>query len=410
MDILYSAGIITYSLLIRAAAAFNTKAKQFIKGRSNWRKKLAQKIETNARYIWFHCASLGEFEQGRPLIEEIRKRYPQFRILLTFFSPSGYEIKKNYDMADIVMYLPIDSKKNARDFIKIVNPEKAFFIKYEYWYFFIRELKKKNIPLYIVSAIFREEQSFFKNNLLGRWYSKILHMPDHFFVQDEKSGHILKAAGVYKFTISGDTRFDRVTAIAKAAKEIPIVEAFSNGNPLLIAGSTWRPDEELLAEYINSHELKMVIAPHEVTEANLNHLEKLLKKPAIRFSKATHVNPEIYQILIIDSIGILSSLYRYGTISYIGGGFGVGIHNILEAAVFGLPVIFGPHFEKFREAVVLKKEGGAYMIQDYQQLKEVLHNLTSNRDQLENASSACKSYVAKNTGSTNLIITKVFEP
>jgi len=408
MDFLYKAGIIAWSFLVRTAALFNPKAKQFIRGRKNWRKNLASKIETNASYIWVHCASLGEFEQGRPLIEEIKKRYPQYRILLTFFSPSGYEIRKNYDQADIVMYMPLDSPRNAKDFIRIAKPQKAFFIKYEYWYFFISELKKQNIPLYIVSAIFRETQPFFKKNLQGRWYGKILHMPSHFFVQDEKSAQLLQSAGVSRVTVSGDTRFDRVAAIAKAAKDIPLVEKFSSGNPLLIAGSTWKPDEELLTEYINSHPLKMVVAPHEVTPANISQLEQLLKKPFIRFSKAAEVNPEEYQVLIIDSVGMLSSLYRYGTISYIGGGFGVGIHNILEAAVFGLPVVFGPRYEKFREAVELKKEGGAFSVKTYEQMKEVLDGFLNDQLQLEKSSAACTAFVAKNTGSTNLIITKVF--
>jgi 3-deoxy-D-manno-octulosonic-acid transferase len=408
MDFLYKAGIIAWSVLVRTAALFKPKAKQFIRGRKNWRKNLASKIETNARYIWVHCASLGEFEQGRPLIEEIKKSYPQYRILLTFFSPSGYEIRKNYGQADIVMYMPLDTPRNAKDFIRIARPHKAFFIKYEYWYFFISELKKQNIPLYIVSAIFRETQPFFKKNLQGRWYSKILQLPSHFFVQDEKSAQLLQSAGISHVTISGDTRFDRVTAIAKAAKEIPLVEKFSNGKPLLIAGSTWKPDEDLLAEYINSHQLKMVIAPHEVTPANLNQLEQLLKKPFIRFSKAAQANPEEYQVLIIDSVGMLSSLYRYGSISYIGGGFGAGIHNILEAAVFGLPVIFGPGYEKFREAVELKKEGAAFPVKNYEQMKEVLDEFLTDRLKLEHASAACTAFVAKNTGSTSLIITKVF--
>jgi 3-deoxy-D-manno-octulosonic-acid transferase len=408
MDFLYKTGIIAWSLLVKTAALFKPKAKQFVTGRKNWRKNLASKIETNARYIWVHCASLGEFEQGRPLIEEIRKRFPEYRILLTFFSPSGYEIRKNYDQADIVMYMPLDTPRNAKDFIRIANPQKAFFIKYEYWYFFISELKKQDIPLYIVSAIFRESQPFFKKNLQGRWYGKILHMPAHFFVQDENSAKLLETAGITRVTVSGDTRFDRVAAIAKAAKDILLVEKFSNGKPLLIAGSTWKPDEELLAEYINSHELKMVIAPHEVTPANLSHLELLLKKPFIRFSKAAQANPKEYQVLIIDSVGMLSSLYRYGAIAYIGGGFGVGIHNILEAAVFGLPVLFGPNYNKFREAVELNKAGGAFPIENYEQLKEHLDTYLNNRYKLEKASAACTAFVEKNTGSTNLILSKVF--
>ena len=408
MEVLYRAGIIAYSLAARAASLFNPKARQFVRGRKNWRKNLAGKIETNARYIWVHCASLGEFEQGRPLIEEIKARHPEFRIILTFFSPSGYEIRKNYELADIVTYMPFDSRSNARKFIKMVRPEKVFFIKYEYWYFFMDELKKQNIPLYIVSAIFREDQPFFGKSLRGRWYSRVLHKPAHFFVQDEKSAKLLQTAGIGACTVSGDTRFDRVAAIARAARDIPAVEKFRNGKPMLVAGSTWPPDEGLLAAYINSNDLKMVIAPHEVTASNLSHLEQLLKKPAVRFSNAGNVDIEKAQVLIIDSIGMLSSLYRYGSFAYIGGGFGVGIHNILEAAVFGLPVIFGPNHEKFREAVEIKQAGGAFVINDENSLKNVFNNLLENENALENASAACKKYVKGNTGATNTIMDKVF--
>jgi len=355
MKIVYQTGILFYTLSLKIASLFNSKARQFVNGRHNWRKKLAEKIDTNARYIWVHCASLGEFEQGRPLIEAIRKQFPEFRVLLTFFSPSGYEIRKNYDQADIVMYLPVDTRRNAKKFLQLVQPEKAFFIKYEYWYFYIGELKKRNIPLFIVSAIFRENQYFFKNNLWGKWYRQMLLKTDHFFVQNEKSAQLLQSIGLNNFTVSGDTRFDRVAAIARGAKKIPLVEKFKNNQPLLIAGSTWKPDEELLAGFINSHpHLKVVFAPHEVTPANMNRLEQLLKTSHIRLSKAGENEIDRYQVLIIDSIGLLSSLYQYGNVAYIGGGFGVGIHNILEAATFGLPVIFGPNYEKFKEAVDLK--------------------------------------------------------
>ena len=409
MNFLYQTGIWAWSVLIKAASVFNEKARQFVKGRKNWRKKLAEKIETNARYIWVHCASLGEFEQGRPLIEEIRKQFPEYRILLTFFSPSGYEIRKNYELADMVMYLPVDTHRNAKRFLRLVQPEKAFFIKYEYWHFYIDELKKRNIPLYIVSAIFRENQHFFKNSMLGKWYRNMLSKVEYFFLQNEKSAQLLQSIGLNNFTVSGDTRFDRVAAIARSAKEIPIVEKFKDSQPLLIAGSTWKPDEELLAAFINNRpNLKVVFAPHEVTQANMNRLEQLLKTSHIRFSKADENEVARFQVLIIDSVGLLSSLYRYGNLAYIGGGFGVGIHNILEAATFGLPVIFGPNYEKFKEAVDLKNLGGAFPVQDFKQLEFILNDFLADNSKLAEASTVCKNYVEKNTGSTNLIIKKVF--
>lgn len=409
MKIVYKTGILFYTLGGKIASLFNPKARQFVKGRKNWRKKLAEKIETNARYIWVHCASLGEFEQGRPLIEEIRKQFPEYRILLTFFSPSGYEIRKNYELADVVMYLPVDTRRNAKKFLQLVQPEKAFFIKYEYWYFYIDELKKRNIPLFIVSAIFRENQHFFKNSPGGKWYRQMLLKTDHFFVQNEKSAQLLQSIGLNNFTVSGDTRFDRVATIANGAKEIPIVEKFKNSQPLLIAGSTWKPDEELLAGFINSRpNLKVVFAPHEVTPANMNRLEQLLKTSHIRLSKARENEIDRYQVLIIDSIGLLSSLYRYGNVAYIGGGFGVGIHNILEAATFGLPVIFGPNYEKFKEAVDLKNLGGAFPIQNTEQLESKLNDFLTDNSKLAEASKVCKNYIEKNVGSTNLILKKVF--
>jgi 3-deoxy-D-manno-octulosonic-acid transferase len=409
MSFLYQTGIFIYAIFVKIASLFNEKARQFVSGRRNWRKKLAEKIETNARYIWVHCASLGEFEQGRPLIEEMSKQFPEYRVVLTFFSPSGYEIRKNYALADIVMYLPVDTQRNAKRFLRLVQPEKAFFIKYEYWHFYIDELKKRKIPLFIVSAIFRENQHFFKNSYWGKWYRQMLLKTDHFFVQNEKSAQLLQTIGLNNYTVSGDTRFDRVAAIAKSAKEIPVVEKFKNNQPLLIAGSTWKPDEELLASFINNHpNLKVVFAPHEVTEANMNRLEQLLKTSHIRFSRADENEIHQFQVLIIDSVGLLSSLYRYGNMAYIGGGFGVGIHNILEAATFGLPVFFGPNFKKFKEAVDLKNLGGAYPIQNFHQLESILNEFLADNSRLAEASTVCKNYVEKNVGATNLIIKKVF--
>jgi len=319
MKFLYKTGIHIYAIAIRLASLFNPKARMAIKGRKNWIKTLANKIEANSRYIWLHCASLGEFEQGRPVIEEIKKQYPEYRIILTFFSPSGYEIRKNYPLADIVSYLPFDTPRNAKKFLKIVQPERAFFIKYEFWHFYISELQKRGIPVYLISGIFRESQHFFKNNAWGRWYKKMLFRFDHFFVQNKKSAELLSSIGVNNFTVSGDTRFDRVAAIAAAAKEIPAVEKFKGQSKLIVAGSTWKPDEELLAAFINNTgNVKMIVAPHEVSAANINRLKQMLKKPAQLFSKIQNNVPGECQVLIIDSIGVLSSLYRYGDMASIG--------------------------------------------------------------------------------------------
>jgi 3-deoxy-D-manno-octulosonic-acid transferase len=409
MTFLYRTGIFFYSLFIHIFSVFNEKARLFVRGRKNWEKILGEKIDPKAKYIWFHCASLGEFEQGRPVIEDLKNRLPEYKILLTFFSPSGYEIRRNYPLADVVAYLPMDTKHNAKAFLNIVQPEKVFFVKYEFWYFYFSELSKRKIPLYIISAIFRENQQFFKNTPWGKWYLKMLSQVEHLFVQNEKSGELLTTIGLSNYTVSGDTRFDRVAAIAKVSKEIPIVEKFMGNSLLLIAGSTWKPDEELLATFINqSNNIKFIIAPHEVSAANINRIHQLLKKPAISFSKVTEAEIDRFQVLIIDSVGLLSSLYRYGNIAYIGGGFGVGIHNILEAATFGLPVIFGPNYKKFKEALDLSFEGGAISISNFDELRKALNNLINMKDEREKTSDICRNYVAKNVGSTKIIIKKVF--
>jgi len=408
MKFLYQTGILFYTVLIRVASLFNEKAKFFVKGRKEWEKTLKSKVEKGARYLWFHCASLGEFEQGRPVIEEVKARFPEYKIVLTFFSPSGYEIRKNYGGADIISYLPVDTKSNAQTFINILKPEKAFFIKYEFWYFYINELKSQHIPLYIFSAIFRENQHFFSNTPWGKWYRKTLFKFEHFFVQNENSAQLLKNTGITNISVSGDTRFDRVAAISKAAKKIQIVRKFKQNRLLIVAGSTWKPDEELITEFINqSRNTKFIIAPHEVTDSNINRIHQLLKKPAISFSQAKESTIDRYEVLIIDSIGLLSSLYQYGNIAYIGGGFGIGIHNTLEAATFGMPIVFGPNYKRFKEAVDLISKGGAFSITSYSELKHIFDQF-SDKDYLEKTSEISKNYVAKNVGSTKFIIKKVF--
>ncbi|MFW6310307.1 MAG: 3-deoxy-D-manno-octulosonic acid transferase, partial [Prolixibacteraceae bacterium] len=286
---------------------------------------------------------------------------------------------------------------------------KAFFVKYDYWYFFISELKRRKIPLFIISAIFRDEQFFFRKDFIGKWYRQMLFFCEHLFVQDEKSAKLLKSVGVENCTVSGDTRFDRVSAIAAAAKEVPLVDKFKNDALLIVAGSTWKPDEELLAAFINQNpEVKIIIAPHEVTPENINNPERMLKKPSIRLSKAENAGLNKVQVLIIDSVGLLSSLYRYGDVAYIGGGFGAGIHNILEAATFGVPVIFGPAYRKFKEAVDLKKAGGAFAVSSYSELKAVLNRLLTDEKKRAKSSGICKKYIEENTGATNIIVKKVF--
>ena len=406
---IYNLFIFFYSVFVRIAAMFNNKARLLVKGRKSWKENLQNKIDKNTKYIWFHCASLGEFEQGRPVIEELKKQFKEYRIILTFFSPSGYEIRKNYELADMVLYLPFDTRKNASAFLKLVNPEKVFFIKYEYWYHYISEIKKRNIPLFVVSAIFRENQIFFKKNLWGNWYRNLLNQVEHFFLQNESSAQLLSKIGITNYTISGDTRFDRVYAIANGSKKVPVVDKFRGNSMLIVAGSTWKPDEELLIAFINnSTDLKFIIAPHEVSPSNINRIHQLLKKPSISFSKITEAEINNVDVLIIDSIGILSSVYHYGNIAYIGGGFGVGIHNILEAATFGLPVIFGPNYKKFKEAVDLILQGGAFSIQNLKELKSAFNKLLTDQEYLENCSKICKNYVIGNVGSTQVIIKKVF--
>jgi len=409
MTWLYNLSISLYSLLIHTTALFNPKARFFVNGRKNWQENLRNKIEPGARYLWFHCASLGEFEQGRPVIEEIKNQMPDYKIVLTFFSPSGYEIRKNYALADLIAYLPFDTARNAKTFLTLVKPEKVFFIKYEFWFHYIEELKKRNIPLFLISAIFRENQPFFKKSPWGKWYRKMLFQFNHFFIQNEDSAQLLTKIDINNFTVSGDTRFDRVAAIASSSKLLPIVDKFKGNSQLVIAGSTWKPDEELLAAFINQTDnIKFIIAPHEVSASNINRIQQLLKKPSILFSKLTETEIEKYDVLIIDSIGILSSLYRYGNLAYIGGGFGVGIHNILEAATFGLPVVFGPNYQKFKEAVELIHLKGAFSISDDKQLEAAISRLLKDKTTLKNCSEVCSNYVKNNTGATQVIIKKVF--
>jgi len=409
MNTLYSISIRLFSLLIKLAAPFNIKAKQICKGRRQTFRILNEKIKPGDRVAWVHCASLGEFEQGRPIIETIKKQYPEFKILLTFFSPSGYEIRKNYDLADCICYLPADTKSNARKMIELVNPELVFFVKYEFWNNYLHEFKRRNIPLYLVSAIFRENQQFFKNSLGGKWYRKMLFCFEHFFVQDENSVELLKEVGITNVTRAGDTRFDRVAEIARNGKNIPLVEKFKGDSLLVVAGSSWKPDEELLAQYIFSHpEVKFVIAPHETKRANVERLINLLKTNIICYTEATDETVINKQVLIVDTIGILSSVYRYADLAYIGGGFGVGIHNTLEAAIFGMPIVFGPNYLKFNEATSMVKLGIAFSVNNSEELTILFDQQLLNKQTRQEVAQKCTTFTNQNLGATQIILNKVF--
>jgi 3-deoxy-D-manno-octulosonic-acid transferase len=409
MRIIYNTGIFLYHLLIRVLVPFNKKAKLYMKGRKNWHAGLKTSIDRDSRYIWFHCASLGEFEQGRPVMEAIRRKYPQYKLILSFFSPSGYEIRKNYPLADVVCYLPADTHRNASLFIDTIHPEKVFFVKYEFWYHFLRTLKERKIPVYLVSGIFRKGQRFFSKMPWGAWFRQIPGYFTHFFVQDEKSAGLLAGIGYRNSTISGDTRFDRVAAIANSSQLFPVVDKFREGKPLLIAGSTWEPDEELLVPFINRQSgLKFIIVPHEISPPHLNRLIRMLKKPAVLFSKLNEADIHLSDVIIVDSIGLLSGLYRYGTFAYIGGGFGAGIHNILEAATFGLPVFFGPRYSKFREACQLIDWGGAFSVTSAEAFEKALSRLIDNPEELKRTCLVSSDYIKNNQGATNIILKKTF--
>lgn len=404
MIVLYSVLLRIYFILVLVASISNEKAKKWIRGRRGIFKKLRTQIPQGENIVWFHCASLGEFEQGRPVIEAYRKKYPSHKILLTFFSPSGYEIRKNYEGADYIYYLPLDTYYNAKRFIDIVKPQAAIFVKYEFWYFYLQALRRNSIPTYVISAIFRPNQAFFR--WYGGMFRKMLKGYKQLFVQNQSSSDLLSTIGVSNVTISGDTRFDRVAAIAENVKQLPIVESFVGDSFALIAGSTWPDDEQLLAQLVNEvSDLKIVIAPHEIGESHIQEiLGRLEGKNVIRYTQADAISVQDAQVLIVDTIGILSSVYRFGKIAYIGGGFGVGIHNTLEAATFGLPIVFGPNYQKFQEAKDLVALGGAFSIQNYNQLNEVICRLMKNTLTLDGASQVSGRYIAKNVGATAKIM------
>jgi 3-deoxy-D-manno-octulosonic-acid transferase len=406
MRVLYKIGIHIYLFLIILVAPFNIKARRWLKGRQGIWRKIRLHIKPGDSVVWVHCASLGEFEQGRPIIEEIRKTMPEKKILLTFFSPSGYELRKNYEGAHCVTYMPLDTWTNAWLFYNLVKPEMAFFIKYDYWYYFLRTLKKKKVPVYLVSAKFRRDQVFFK--WYGSWYRGILKFFAMLYVQNEESKRLLSVIGIKNAEVTGDTRFDRVYTISQRAVDYPWMEPFTAGKRVIVAGSTWEKDDQLIIEYINHSpkDTRFILAPHEINEKKLVKIIEQIEEPVVRFTDNEKGGYSSAKVLIVDTIGHLSSLYRYGQIAYIGGGFGRGIHNTLEAATYGLPVVFGPNYHKFLEAVEMIEIGSAFSVNNYEDMKTILDKLTSDMDMLSGCSAKAKTYIGSKLGATQTIVEK----
>ena len=414
--------IVIYFVLwgIAIASLFNEKVRKMWRGEREAFKILKQKVDPNAKYIWFHAASLGEFEQGRPLMERIRKDYPQYKILLTFYSPSGYEVRKNYEGADIICYMPVDTRLNAIRFLRLVRPVMAFFIKYEFWSNFLHILKHRNIPTYSVSSIFREDQVFFK--WYGRNYAGVLKCFTRFFVQNEESKRLLEGIGITAVDVVGDTRFDRVLQIKEAAKQLPICEAFRTGVAssqsadvphhdfkVFVAGSSWPPDENIFIPFFNEHkDWRLLIAPHVIAEEHLKLIRSLIKgKKVVRYTQTTPEEAAEADVLIIDCFGLLSSMYNYGDVAYIGGGFGVGIHNTLEAAVWNMPVIFGPNNKKFQEAQGLLKSDGGFEINTNEDFSGLMSSLMNDETFLKQAGDKAGAFVAHLAGATDKVLASV---
>lgn len=398
---MYTFGIYLYIAFVRLAAFFgHKKAASMLRGHKETFSVLKEKVKPGTDYVWFHASSLGEFEQGRPMIEKLRAEHPEYRVVLTFFSPSGYNPAKNYQQADVVCYLPFDTKRNVKRFLDILNPKMAFFIKYEFWINFLSGLKKRNVPVYSVSSIFRKEQAFFKP--WGGRYRLTLHSFNHLFVQNVKSKELLRSIGVSNATVVGDTRFDRVIKILEQARQLPLVDAFvEGGRKVFVVGSSWGEDEAIYMPYFNSHrEWKMIIASHEVDDERIKKIQTQYEGRCVRYTKATIEEVREADCLIIDCYGLLSSIYRYGDVAYVGGGFGVGIHNVLEAAVYGVPVFFGPNNRKFQEAQALKACGGGLEISSTVALAEKMNLFTADVQALEAAGKAAGNYVLDNSGAT----------
>tara|TARA_R110001592_G_scaffold215820_2_gene469233 strand:- start:4854 stop:6068 length:1215 start_codon:yes stop_codon:yes gene_type:complete len=401
MKLIYQISILGYSYLIRIASPFNSKAKLWVDGRKNIFNQIQSKINPNDKIAWFHCASLGEFEQGKPVIEGFKQKHSDFKILVTFFSPSGYELRKNYEGADYVFYLPIDTKKNAKKFIAIIQPKIAFFVKYEFWFHYLKELHQQQIPTYLISGVFRENQLFFK--WYGTWYKKMLHYFTHFFVQNTESETLLKKIGFNNITVSGDTRFDRVFENSLNTIKLPIIEAFKSNKQIIIGGSSWQAEEKILANYFlnQTANFKLIIAPHNIAESHIKQIEALFKGKCIRYSKANEQNVLDENVLIIDNIGILANTYQYTDIAFIGGGFTGALHNILEPCSFGNLIVFGPNHQKFHEAQELINNGSAFIINNETDFNKIISKNLSNLNEIKKLN---KGYIANNKGATNIIL------
>jgi len=405
MLFLYNLVISIAGFFLKIVALFSPKIKLFVEGRKHVFSILEEKIKPEDKTIWFHSASLGEYEQGLPVIEKIKEKYPLHKIIVTFFSPSGYEVRKNNTVADVTIYLPLDTKKNAKRFLKLVHPEKAFFIKYEFWLNYLKELENAKIPTYLVSGIFRDSQMFFK--WYGGFYRKALKAFTYFFVQNENSKQKIEAIGFHNVIVSGDTRFDRVNAILERDNSLDFIEKFKNNKTTMVIGSSWPKDETLLAEYINqaSEDVKFIIAPHNIKAEQIVSLKSQITKSSILFSQKEEADLSNYQVFIIDTIGLLTKIYSYGTIAYVGGGFGnPGIHNILEPATFGIPIVIGPNYSNFAEAVQLVKLSGCLVISNKEELKFNLDKLINDENFLNEKSAVCKQYIQDNIGATNSIM------
>lgn len=448
---MYNIAIYIYLIGVAIGSLFNKKIKKMWRGEREAVDLLKEKVDPTAKYVWFHAASLGEFEQGRPLIEQLKATHPEYKILLTFFSPSGYEVRKNYEGADIVCYLPLDTIRNARRFLRAVHPVMAFFIKYEFWYNYLHILRHRGVPVYSVSSIFRPGQVFFK--WYGRNYAKVLHCITHFFVQNEVSLQLLKGIGIDEATVVGDTRFDRVLQIKEQAKKLPIVEAFKGingkgdackddlsedackrvlskdackgnlsedackgdlsengckGCKVFVAGSSWQPDEDIFIRFFNAHpDWKLIIAPHVIGEDHLAYILDKLQMKAVRYTQATEQSAAEARCLIIDCFGLLSTIYRYGEIAYVGGGFGVGIHNVPEAAVWGVPVLFGPNNKRFQEAQDLLACKGSFEVTDYDSFNTIISRLISDDKFRHQCGEASANYVKSRSGATDIIMKSV---
>ncbi|URC14432.1 3-deoxy-D-manno-octulosonic acid transferase [Flavobacterium sp. B183] len=405
MLFLYNLVISIAGFFLKIVALFSPKIKLFVEGRKNVFTILEEKIKSSDKTIWFHSASLGEYEQGLPVIEKIKEKYPAHKIIVTFFSPSGYEVRKNNTTAAVTLYLPLDTKSNAKKFLKLAHPELAFFIKYEFWLNYLNELEKSQTPTYLISGIFRDNQMFFK--WYGGFYRKALKAFTYFFVQNENSKEKIKSIGFDNVIVSGDTRFDRVNAILERDNTLDFIEKFKNNTPTIIIGSSWPKDEVLLAEYINqaSEDVKFIIAPHNIKSDQIASLKAQITKSTILFSEKENADLSSYNVFIIDTIGLLTKIYSYGTIAYVGGGFGnPGIHNILEPATFGIPIVIGPNYSNFAEAVELVALKGCLVISNNQELKQTLDRLLQDKAFLEEKSQICKSYIQNNKGATNSIM------